>query len=83
MADTQNSMVAAGLEVAPGTFLGTFGIGHIYQGRVKAGLGFMVSYWVLQAINLWLVPLWGLGIVTGFLTWLAYVVVAPTDVLKS
>ena len=83
MADTQNSMVAVGLEVGPGAFLQTFGVGHLYQGRIKAGLGFMLSYWVLQAINAWLIGFWGLGLVTGFLTWLAYMVVAPTDVLKS
>ncbi len=83
MADRQNSMVAVGLEVGPGAIFQTFGIGHIYQGRLKAGLGFMFSYWGLQMVNAWLVSLWGIGLLTGFLTWLAFMVIAPTDVLKS
>lgn len=82
MSKTENSMIAVGLEVAPGTLLGTFGVGHMYQGRMKAGLLFMVSYWCLQAINVMFVP-FGFGVITGFLTWLAYVVVASTDVLKT
>jgi TM2 domain-containing membrane protein YozV len=83
MSKTQDSMVAVGLEVGPGAFLQTFGVGHLYQGRVGTGLAFMFSYWTLQAINTWLIGFGGLGFITGFLTWLAYMVVAPTDVLKS
>lgn len=83
MSKTENSMVAVGLEVGPGALLQTFGVGHLYQGRVKAGLLFMFSYWMLQSVNAWLVSFGGLGLITGFLTWLAYMVIAPTDVLKS
>ncbi|MEZ4322412.1 MAG: hypothetical protein R3F61_33405 [Myxococcota bacterium] len=83
MSKTQNSMVAVGLEVGPGAVFQTFGLGHFYQGRIKAGLGFMLGYWGLQMVNAWLIPMWGLGFVTGFLTWLAFMVVAPTDVIES
>jgi hypothetical protein len=83
MSKTQKNMVAVGLEVAPGALVQTFGIGHMYQGRWKAGLGFMLSYWGLQMVNAWLIPLWGIGFVTGFLTWLAYMIIAPTDVLGA
>jgi TM2 domain-containing membrane protein YozV len=83
MARRNNSMVAAALEVGPGALLQTFGIGHLYQGRVKAGLAFMFSYWILQTINGLLIGFGGLGVITGVLTWLAYMVIAPTDVLKS
>ena len=44
------NMTAVGLEVVPG-FFGFFGIGHLYTGKVGTGLGLMLSYWVLQAIN--------------------------------
>ncbi len=84
MASSPNqSLIAVGLEAAPGTFLGTFGVGHMYQGRWGAGVGIMVAYWALQAINAWLVGLMGLGIVTGFLTWLAFLVMSTTDVLNA
>lgn len=83
MSKRNTSLVAVGLEVAPGTFLGTFGIGHLYQGRIGAGLAFMVSYWVLQSINAWLVGLGGIGLLTGFLTWMAYAFIASTDVLRE
>ncbi|MCB9668256.1 MAG: hypothetical protein H6736_12370 [Alphaproteobacteria bacterium] len=83
MSKRENSMVAVGLEVGPGVIFQTFGVGHLYQGRVAAGLGFMLSYWALQAVNGFLVSFGGLGFVTGFLTWLAYMVVAPTDVLRE
>jgi len=73
------TMVAVVLEVVPG-FAQLFGLGHIYQGRLKAGMGLMVSYWVLQAINAMLVSVW-IGLVTVPLTWLAFMVFAPTNVL--
>jgi hypothetical protein len=42
----------------------------------------MFSYWVLQAINLLLASVW-IGLITGPLTWLAFMVFAPTNVLDS
>lgn len=76
------SMVAVGLEVGPGVFLQTFGIGHMYSGRVGAGVAIMFTYWVLQAINAMLMPFM-IGFVTAPLTFLAFLVACPTNVLES
>lgn len=80
MTRNQN-MLAVGLEVAPGTLLGTFGIGHLYAGRVGTGLALMLSYWVLLVLNAMLIPFWGLGIATGLLTWLGFTIYASTNLL--
>lgn len=66
------------LEVIPG-FFNIFGIGHMAQGRFGMGLFIMLSYWGLQTINFFLSFVFGLGIVTGFLTWLFYMVTAPMN----
>lgn len=66
------------LEVLPGVFLQTFGIGHISQGRVGMGLFIMLSYWILQAINValsWVL----IGLVTGPLTFVFYLIAAPMN----
>jgi TM2 domain-containing membrane protein YozV len=81
--DRQQSMIAVGLEAAPGTIFQTFGIGHLYAGKVGTGLALMVSYWVLQWINLMLTGFFGIGFVTGFLTWLGYMVFSTTSLLDS
>ena len=74
------TMLAVGLEVAPGTIFQTFGLGHLYAGKVGTGLAILVSYWVLQAINTMLMSVW-IGFITAPLTWLAYMVLAPTNLL--
>jgi TM2 domain-containing membrane protein YozV len=74
------TMLAVGLEVGPGAVFQTFGIGHLYAGKVGMGLGLMIGYWVLQAINLALTPFL-IGYLTGPLTWLAFMVFAPTNLL--
>jgi TM2 domain-containing membrane protein YozV len=79
----QQSMVAVGLEAAPGTLFQTFGIGHLYAGKVGTGLVLMVSYWALQFINMWLIGFFGLGFVTGILTYLGYLVFSTTNLLDS
>jgi hypothetical protein len=81
--DRSKSMVAVGLEVGPGVLLQTWGVGHMYSGKFGTGLAIMFSYWVLQAINAMLVSFFGLGIITGFLTFLGYLVFCPTNVLSS
>lgn len=48
----KSSGTAVLLEVLPGFFFQTFGIGHIYAGNVGTGLLFMFGYWVVQFINL-------------------------------
>lgn len=80
--DRQESMVAVGLEVVPGTLFQTFGVGHLYAGRVSSGLGIMISYWILQAVNVALMPFF-VGWITAPLTYLAYLVFCPTNVLES
>ena len=77
------SMVAVGLEVAPGILLQTWGVGHLYSGRWGTGIAIMFTYWVLQAINAMLTPFFGLGFVTGALTFLGFLVFCPTNVLDS
>lgn len=76
------TMLAVGLEVGPGVFLQTFGIGHLYAGRTSTGIAIMASYWVLQAINAMLIPFF-IGWITAPLTFLAYLVFCPTNVLGS
>ena len=51
------------LEVLPGFFFQTFGIGHMYAGNVGTGLLIMFGYWFVQFINLLLCFL-----LIGFLT---------------
>ena len=58
------SAVAVLLEVLPGFFFQTFGIGHMYAGNVGVGLLFMFGYWIVQFINLLLCFL-----LIGFITW--------------
>jgi TM2 domain-containing membrane protein YozV len=78
----QESMVAVGLEVGPGLLLQTFGIGHLYAGKVGTGLAIMFAYWFLLAVNAFLTTFL-IGFVTGPLTWLAFMVLSPTNVLSS
>ena len=40
------------LEVLPGFFFQTFGIGHMYAGNVGTGLLFMFGYWFIQFVNI-------------------------------
>ena len=77
------SMTAVGLELVPGVLFATWGLGHFYSGRWSTGLAVMVSYWVLQAINVALTGFFGLGFLTGALTFLGYLVFCPTNVLSS
>ena len=76
------TMLAVGLELGPGTLLQTFGLGHLYAGKTGAGLGILISYWVLQAINTLLMSVW-IGFITAPLTWLAYAVMTPTNLLSE
>jgi TM2 domain-containing membrane protein YozV len=82
MARSHSNALAIGLEVGPGFFFQTFGIGHMYAGRAQAGIAIMLSYWVLQAINVALMSVW-IGFVTYPLTMLAYMVLAPTNVIDE
>lgn len=67
--------VAVLLEVLPGFFFQTFGIGQIYAGNVGLGLLFMFGYWFVFFINL-LLCLVFIGLVTGPLCWIATAVIS-------
>ena len=64
------------LEVLPGFFFQTFGIGHIYAGNVGVGLLFMFGYWFIQFINVLLCFVL-IGFVTLPLCWLAAMIISP------
>jgi TM2 domain-containing membrane protein YozV len=64
------------LEVLPGFFFQTFGIGHIYAGNVGTGLLFMFGYWFIQFINLLLCMLI-IGFITLPLCFLLAMVISP------
>ena len=66
---------AALIEVIGGLFQ-IFGLGHIASGHVLWGLLMMFAYWTLQGIN-FLLSFIGIGIVTGALTWVAFMVISP------
>ncbi|HST50572.1 MAG TPA: hypothetical protein VLJ61_01075 [Pyrinomonadaceae bacterium] len=68
--------VAALLEVLPGLFFQTFGIGHIYAGNVAAGLLFMFGYWFIQFIN-FLLCFVLIGFFTFPLCWIAAMIISP------
>jgi TM2 domain-containing membrane protein YozV len=63
-APAKSAGVAALLEVLPGLFLQTFGIGHLYAGNVALGLLFMFGYWFLTFVNILLC-----FVLIGFITW--------------
>ena len=67
---------AALLEILPGFFLQTFGIGHIYAGRVGTGLIFMFGYWLLLFLNILLCFVF-VGYITGPLCWIAAMIISP------
>jgi TM2 domain-containing membrane protein YozV len=64
------------LEILPGFFFQTFGIGHIYAGRLGTGLLFMFGYWFVQFINL-LLCLILVGFITLPLCFLLAIIISP------
>ena len=72
----RSSGVAVLLEVLPGFFFQTFGIGHIYAGNVGVGLLFMFGYWFIQFINVLLCFVL-IGFFTGAACWLAALIISP------
>ncbi len=76
------SVVAVLLEVLPGLFLQTFGIGHIYAGNVGVGLLFMFGYWFVQFINILLCFVL-IGFLTGPLCFILAIIVSPLLASKA
>ena len=68
--------VAALLEVLPGFFIQTFGIGHLYAGNVGVGLLLMFGYWFIAFVNFLLCFIF-IGIITWPLCWLAMMIISP------
>lgn len=64
------------LELLPGLFAQTFGIGNIYAGQVWPGIFMMLGYWALSVVNFLLCFLL-IGFVTWPLTWIAFMVFCP------
>ena len=75
-APPKSSGTAVLLEVLPGFFFQTFGIGHIYAGNVGTGLLFMFGYWFVQFINLLLCFLL-IGFITLPLCFILAMVLSP------
>ena len=72
----KTTAVAVLLEVLPGLFLQTFGIGHLYAGNVGVGLLFMFGYWFVQFINLLLCFVL-IGFITLPLCFILALIVSP------
>ena len=64
------------LEVLPGLFLQTFGIGHMYAGNVGVGLLLMFGYWFVQFINILLCFVL-IGFITLPLCFILAMVISP------
>lgn len=75
-APPKSSGTAVILEILPGFFLQTFGIGHIYAGNVGTGLLFMFGYWFIQFINFLLLFVI-IGIFTLPLCFILTIIISP------
>ena len=71
----KSTSAAVMLEVFLGLF-GLFGVGALYAGRTGLGVTLMVTYWLFFWVNVALAFVL-VGIVTGPLTWLVYMIMAP------
>ena len=74
--------VAFLLEFVPGILAQWFGWGHIYSGNILTGLVVMMSYWVLQGLNILLMYL-AIGFVTAPLTWILFLSFSPLSARKA
>lgn len=71
----KDSSTAVLLELLPGFFFQTFGIGHIYAGNVGIGLLFMFGYWALLVVNILLMFVI-IGFITAPLCWILAMVLS-------
>ncbi|MBV9959623.1 MAG: hypothetical protein JO360_14450 [Acidobacteria bacterium] len=72
----KSAAAAALLEVFPGFFFQTFGIGNIYAGNVAVGLLFMFGYWFVLFVNILLCFIF-IGIITLPLCWIIMMIMSP------
>lgn len=78
----KSSGTAVLLEILPGFFFQTFGIGHIYAGNVGAGLLFMFGYWFIQFVNILLCFVL-IGFITLPLCFLLAMVISPVTAANA
>jgi TM2 domain-containing membrane protein YozV len=71
----KSSGLAVMFELLGGSFLQTFGIGHIYAGNVGTGLAWMFGYWAITFVN-FLLCFVIIGFVTWPLCWIAAMIVS-------
>jgi hypothetical protein len=71
--------LAVALETLGGTFLSTFGIGHLYAGRVGIGLAWMFGYWAVTFVNFLLCFIF-VGFITWPICWLAAMIISSITV---
>lgn len=67
--------IALILELVPGMFLQTFGIGNLYAGNIGWGIALMFGYWIAATVNFLLLFVL-IGFVTWPLTWCAFAAAA-------
>ncbi len=65
--------VALILELVPGMFLQTFGIGNLYVGNLGAGIAILIGYWIASLVN-FLLCFVLIGFVTWPLTWIGFAI---------
>ncbi|NLT69915.1 MAG: hypothetical protein GXX91_04385 [Verrucomicrobiaceae bacterium] len=68
--------LAVVLELLPGLFLQTFGIGNIYAGNVAGGVLMMLGYWATCLVNFLLCAIF-IGFITWPLTWIGFMIFCP------
>ena len=73
---TKSSAIAVLLELLPGFFFQTFGIGNIYAGNVGLGIGFLFGYWFVLFINILMCSVF-IGLITLPLCWIAMMILSP------
>lgn len=71
----KSSGIAILLEILPGAFFQTFGIGNLYAGNIGTGLVLMLTYWASCVVNFFL-TIALIGFITWPLTWIAYLIIA-------
>ena len=69
----KSTTLAVFLELVPGFFFQTFGIGTLYAGNVGLGIAFLIGYWVLLGVNIVLCFLF-IGFITLPLCWLGMMI---------
>jgi TM2 domain-containing membrane protein YozV len=72
----KNPGLAILLELLGGFLFQTFGIGNMYAGNVGVGVGLMLGYWALTAVNFVLCFVF-IGFITWPLTWIAFAILSP------